>query len=145
MIFNGRPSMSDAEVHVTVEEVMSRPVATVEAETPVTEAAGRLYEEGIGSLIVEADGEPAGIVTETDVVGLVAREESTSVPVGEVASGSLTTIEGTARIEEAAERMRRGKIKKLPVTDDGAVVGMVTTTDVSNYFPSYHPREDGWT
>ena len=38
----------------------------------------------------------------------------------------------------------RGIIEKLPVTDDGTVVGMVTTTDVSNYFPSYHPREDGW-
>jgi len=121
---NARPRMSEPEVHVTVEEVMSRPVATVDAETPVTGAARRLYDEGIGSLIVEADGEPAGIVTETDVVGLVAREESASVPVGEIASGSLTTIEGTARIEEAAERMRRGNIKKLPVTDDGTVVGV---------------------
>ena len=137
--------MSDTEVHVTVEEVMSRPVATVDAGTPVSEAAGRLYGEGIGSLIVEDDGEPVGIVTETDVVGLVAREEPLSAPVGEVASGSLTTVERTARIEAAAERMRRRNIKKLPVTDDGAVVGMVTTTDVSNYFPSYHPREDGWT
>jgi CBS domain-containing protein len=136
--------MSDAEVHVTVEEVMSRPVTTVDAGEPVSAAARRLYDEGIGSLIVEDGDEPVGIVTETDVVGLVAREESLSVPVGEVASGPLTTIERTARIEEAAERMRRGNIKKLPVTDDGRVVGMVTTTDVSNYFPSYHPRDDGW-
>jgi signal-transduction protein with cAMP-binding, CBS, and nucleotidyltransferase domain len=136
--------MSDTELHVSVAEIMSTPVETIDRDRPVSAAARSLYDDRIGSLMVEADGEIAGIVTETDVVGVVARGEPHSTPVSEVASESLVTIERTARVEEAAERMARHGIKKLPVTDEGTVVGIVTTTDVSNYFPSYHPREGSW-
>lgn len=136
--------MSDTELHVTVEEIMSQPVATIDADRPVSAAARELYDERIGSLLVESDDGIVGIVTETDVVGLVARDGSNGTPVGEITSESLVSVERTVRIEEAAERMRQHGIKKLPVTDEGTVVGMVTTTDVSNYFPSYHPRDDSW-
>jgi CBS domain-containing protein len=136
--------MSATDVHVTVEEIMSSPVETIGADSPVSEAARLLYENRIGSLLVEESGETVGIVTETDVVGLVARGDPEETPVGEIASEALITVERDARIEAAAERMGRHSVKKLPVTDEGAIVGVVTTTDVSNYFPSYHPREESW-
>lgn len=136
--------MSDTQVHVTVEEIMSQPVATVEADAAVRSGAGHLFENRIGSLLVEREGEVVGIVTETDVVGLVASDGDNSTPVADIASMSLVTVERDARVEAAAELMERHAIKKLPVTDDGEIVGIVTTTDVSNYFPSYHPRDDSW-
>lgn len=137
-------AMSDAELYVTVEEIMTEPVETVERDSPVSAAARTLYDDRIGSLLVESDGSIVGIVTETDVVGVVARGGSGATPVGEIMSEELITIDRSARIEEAAERMARHGIKKLPVTADGEVSGIVTTTDVSNYFPSYLPREDAW-
>lgn len=138
--------MTDTSLDATVEEVMTRPVARIDADEAVSVAARRLFDDRIGSLLVEENDEVVGIVTETDVVGLVGRDDPRSTPVGEVASRSLVTIERSARLEEAAERMKRHTIKKLPVTDDdGTVVGVVTTTDISNYFPSYHPREGSWT
>jgi CBS domain-containing protein len=136
--------MSHATVNATAEDVMTRPVARIEADEPVSAAAKRLYDDRIGSLLVESGGEVVGIVTETDVVGLVARDGSGGTPVGDIATESLVTVDREARIEKAAELMARNTIKKLPVTDDGEIVGMLTTTDISNYFPSYHPRDESW-
>ncbi len=137
--------MSDAEVSATVTDVMTRPVTTISADQTVAEAADSLFRDRIGSLLVEAEDEIVGIVTETDVVGLVADGKDPSTSVSEVASTSLITVESSARIEEAAEKMKRHTIKKLPVTDEsGEIVGIVTTTDISNYFPSYHPRDQSW-
>jgi len=136
--------MSDADVSATVEDVMTRPVARIDAGEPAAAAAERLYDNRIGSVIVEEDGEAVGIVTETDLVGVLARDDPRTTPVGEIASEPLVTVGRSTRIAAAAERMRRRTIKKLPVTDDGEVVGIVTTTDISNYFPSYHPREEPW-
>lgn len=124
---------------------MTQPIARIDADEPVAAAAERLYEDRIGSIIVTDDDGPYGIVTETDIVGLVAHDDPRTTPVGRIASEPLITVERSTRIEEAAKRMQSHTIKKLPVTDDGEIVGIVTTTDISNYFPTYHPREGSWT
>ncbi|WP_152041640.1 CBS domain-containing protein [Salinigranum salinum] len=48
-------SMSDAALHVTVEEIMTEPVETVERDSPVSAAARTLCDDRIGSLLVESD------------------------------------------------------------------------------------------
>jgi CBS domain-containing protein len=134
--------MADSEDTVTVEQVMTTTVETVDAGASITDAADRLYDRRIGSLIVEEGGEAVGIVTETDIVEQVAagNEDAT---VGEVASSPLITADPDEPIGDAAERMKRHTIKKLPVTDDADdLVGIVTTTDISNYFPSHQFRSE---
>jgi CBS domain-containing protein len=133
--------MAGSEDTVTVEQVMTNTVETIDAESRVTEAAERLYDYRIGSLIVEEDGESVGIVTETDIVKQVAAgDEDTTV--GEIASSPLITADLDEPVADAAERMKRHTIKKLPVTDDETVVGIVTTTDISNHFPSHQFRSE---
>jgi acetoin utilization protein AcuB len=64
-------------------------------------------------------------------------------PVGEIASNPLITAEPDDPVAEAAERMKRRTIKKLPVTgEDDEVIGIVTTTDISNHFPSHQFRSE---
>lgn len=48
---------------------------------------------------------------------------------------TLVTIAPDADIETAVEQLRTNNIKKLPVVEDGALVGIVTTTDLSDYIP----------
>jgi len=124
-----------SEKETPVEEIMSAPVATVSGETTVTAAARKLREENVGSLIV---GEEIieGIVTETDVVDAVTEESDLSATaVEEIMSDPVVTIRPHEPVHVAGERMGHNAVKKLPVTDDGEPVGIVTTTDLAHFFP----------
>ena len=119
-----------------VSEVMQTPVRTISPESPVVEAATRLRDEGIGSLVVEHDGESVGIITESDIVAVTAAEGDTrKLSVGDVMATALVTIGPDADLTDAVERLRTHGIKKLPVVEDGELAGIVTTTDISRYVP----------
>lgn len=115
---------------------MRTPVETIGPDATVVEAARRLRDEGIGSLVVESDGDCVGIITESDVVAVTAEEGDTAaLTVGDVMAEALVTVAPDADLETAVERLRTHNIKKLPVIEDGSLVGIVTTTDLSNYIP----------
>ena len=121
---------------IAVREVMHSPVETITPVDSAHTAAARLSENGIGSLVVCRNGEPVGIVTEADVTGLVsAGRDPTETTAEEFMGSPLITIDAADPIEVAAQTMRENRIKRLPVVDDGTVVGIVTTTDLSNYLP----------
>lgn len=120
-----------------VESVMTAPVATIGAETTIAEAARRLNEAGIGSLVVGED-RIQGILTEGDVVASVANErDPTATTVGDLMSEPVVTIRPHESIQVAGERMGANGVKKLPVTEGGQAVGIVTTTDLALHLPDY--------
>jgi CBS domain-containing protein/acyl dehydratase len=121
---------------ITVEEVMTTPVRTVRPDESAHAAATRLHDHDIGSLVVCDNGEPVGIVTDADMTGLIADgQDADATPVSEFMSSPLVSVPADSPVEDAAARMREHTIKRLPVVDDGELVGVVTTTDLSNYIP----------
>jgi len=123
-------------VPLPVREIMRTPVETIAPDAPVIEAAQRLRDEDIGSLVVEDDGDCVGIITESDIVAVTAAEGDTrALSVGDVMAETLVTITPDVDIETAVDRLRTNNIKKLPVVEDGSLVGIVTTTDLSDYIP----------
>ena len=125
--------MTDTETEVG--ELMTEPVETVDADATVVETARILSERGIGSLIVGADP-IKGIVTEGDIVRNVAEEGDLSeTTVTDIMSDPVVTIRPHESVRTAGERMGHNGVKKLPVTEDGSAVGIVTTTDLAHYLP----------
>jgi CBS domain-containing protein len=113
----------------TVREVMTESVRTVDGDLSVREVAATLSAEDIGSVIVA--GDPPSIVTKTDVVDGVGRGlDPDTTAVAELASEPLVTVDGDADLRDAVERMEQDGLRRLPVTTDGDVVGIVTTTDL---------------
>ncbi|MFB6117480.1 rubrerythrin-like domain-containing protein [Halosegnis sp.] len=111
------------------QSVMTGDVHTVAPSCPAAEAAGRLLDAGIGSVIVEDD--PHGVVTKTDLVaGLHDGINPETTPVVELMTPDPTTVSPDAPLREAVARMDEAGVKRLPVTDDGDVVGIVTTSDL---------------
>lgn len=123
-------------VPLPVREIMQSPVQSITPEASVVEAAERLRDAGIGSLVVLHGDGPVGIITESDVVAVAAaRGDIDALTVDDVMSEDLVTIDPESTIEAAVERLRTHNVKKLPVLDGGELVGIVTTTDVSDYVP----------
>jgi CBS domain-containing protein len=118
-----------------VSGIMTSPVLTVDGEMTVVEAARTLREKHVGSLVV---GEEIvdGIVTEADVVAAVGEEvDLESTTVAEIMSDPVVTIRPDESVRVAGERMGHNGVKKLPVTEEGEPVGIVTTTDLAHFVP----------
>jgi CBS domain-containing protein len=131
-----------------VSEIMSSPVKTVATDTPIDEVARVFAEEGVGSLIVGEDP-VEGIITEYDVVKSVGEgKDPRETTVADLMSDPVVTIRPHETVEEAGDRMGQNGVKKLPVTEGGKPVGIVTTTDLAHFLPHHRiemaaqPEED---
>lgn len=115
-----------------VRDVMSKNVKTVRPNSTINEVVRKMNKFEIGSIIV-ADGEkPVGIITERDILRRVLEVTiaSEAMKAKEIMSSPILTIESQATTEEAATLMNSKRIKKIPVLEDGKLVGIVTSTDI---------------
>lgn len=123
---------------LSVGDVMVTDVVTVEPDVNVRRAVRAMNDFEIGCLVVVEAGRVVGILTERDVLKRVVDEgrkpEETSVR--EVMSKPPITISPDADLETAIELMFKHKIKKLPVVENGKLVGLVTFTDLVRAQPA---------
>lgn len=119
---------------VSVDSLMSDDLVTATADTAMDDAAEHLLEHGISSLVVvDSDGRLEGILTSTDFLELATGERS---PDGETVEQYMTTdvlaVDTDGTLQEAAAKMMSHDVQHLPVEDeDGTVVGMFSTTDLT--------------
>jgi CBS domain-containing protein len=117
---------------IYVKDVMARHVRTVGEESTISEAAKVMAKWKIGALVIVKGEKPTGILTEGDVSRLVAKgldPQTTSVTIGRK---KLVTVTPDERIEVAAKIMGDAGVKKLPVLEEGKLVGILTQTDIVN-------------
>ena len=108
-------------------------VATIGSSATLAEAAQVLSVRKIGALVVSDDGATiAGIVSERDIVGQLAEQGATALDtqVHVAMTSEVHTCGCDDHIEDLMRRMTDHRIRHLPVTDDGALVGVVSIGDV---------------
>ncbi|MXR50010.1 CBS domain-containing protein [Halovenus sp. WSH3] len=117
---------------------MTESVYTVGPEATACAVAKLFARRDVGSaLVVDQDsGETLGIVTESDIMRQVASGADTgAVRVETFLSRSLVSVSSSEEIHTAAALMRERSLQRLPVVDDGETVGMLTTSDLTDYLP----------
>jgi CBS domain-containing protein len=116
-----------------------RTIVSIDSKARVKEAARLMIEKGIGSLIANRDGLPFGIVTERDLMEKIAAEgvDPTKMTVSEVMTAPLTTVDAGSSIVDAARRMVEKRVKRLVVTDQDKIVGIVTQTDLVSHMTDF--------
>ncbi len=114
-----------------VDYFMTEGVITADEETSVESVARIMGEKSIGSVIITSEGEPVGIFTERDLLTkFLARGRSLKVEVGEVCSSPLVTAPIGISVHDAAEVMATNHVRRLPITKDGKLVGILTARDL---------------
>jgi len=123
---------------ITVRQIM-RTIVSIDSKAKVKDAARLMVEKGIGSLIANRDGLPFGIVTERDLMEKIAAEgvDPTKMTVSEVMTAPLTTVDAGSSIVDAARRMVEKRVKRLVVTDQEKIVGIVTQTDLVSHMTDF--------
>jgi len=120
-----------------VKDVMTRALISVDASTTIYQISKMMEQGGMGSILVKKDGVPSGIITDRDfAIKIAAHEISMDTPAEKIASYPLQTIKSDDSILDAANLMSSKKIRKLVVTENGKVVGIITSTDLVNQLAS---------
>jgi CBS domain-containing protein len=141
-------------VHHRVQDVMTRDVACAHGDTPYKELVRLLAGRRVSALpVVDDRGRVLGIVSEAD---LLPRPEQSARPVARLLSARrrrreraraeatvaaelmtrpAVTVDPLAAVTEAARRMHRAGVKRLPVVDVvGRLVGFVSRVDLLSSF-----------
>ena len=115
-----------------LKDIMVKNAVTVEPDQSVREAAKRMNLYEIGCLIVVGKDGVCGIVTERDILIKVveASKNAEKTKVKEIMSTKLVMGTPDMDVVDAARLMLKKRIKKLPVTTNGKLAGLVTFTDI---------------
>lgn len=122
--------------HTAVKKLMTEDLATESPQTSISAATETLLGQEAGSLVILENGNQiSGIITCTDLAGLVAKERtSTEETVKDYMSTDVITISPEESIQDAAVKMITKGIQHLPVTNsEDEVIGMLSTTDLTNH------------
>lgn len=128
---------------ITVEEIMSAPVVTLKTTNTVLDAAVKMDNYGIsGIVIIDSSKRPVGMVTERDIITRVVtkRLDPSKVTLAEVMSTPLHTIDVNKSVMKALDSMRLRKIRRLGVTRDGELVGILTERDILTAVPAIYEK-----
>lgn len=118
-----------------VEHLMSTDLVTIAPGAAAADAASRMLETGVNSLlVVDGDGRLTGLITATDFVSLVRQNDpEDETPVEAFMTTDVVTVSPDDAVEELAAPTDRGHTH-LPVVDaDGELVGMVSATDLTTH------------
>jgi CBS domain-containing protein len=106
---------------------------SIGASASVVEAARLMREQHIGSLPVTEDERLVGMITDRDITTRVVAESAVpaTTSVGDVHSRDLISVEPNNDLEEALQLMARHRVRRLPVVENGRLVGMVAQADIA--------------
>jgi CBS domain-containing protein len=117
----------------SVRDTMTENPRWIDASASVVEAAQLMREEHIGSLPITDDEQLVGMITDRDITMRVVAEtaDRMNTSVGDVSSRDLITVEPDRDLDEALQLMARHQVRRLPVVENGRLVGIVAQADIA--------------
>lgn len=117
-------------------DIMTRNVHTIHPGASAQEAARLLSQERIsGAPVVDPDGKIIGIITEADIISKVDRE---GLYVADIMSHNVIAVDQETPVGEIAALLTERKIKRVPVVENGKLVGIVSRADIVNAVAQGH-------
>jgi CBS domain-containing protein len=122
-------------------DIMTRNVVAVAPHDTVWCAVNRMAEHGVACVVVTDGGQVAGILTERDVLKGIAQRDGDfrRVTVSQRMTAPVAAIPADFSIIEAGRIMEARQIRRLPVVEQGQLVGIVTQTDITRGMISLSP------
>ena len=124
-------------------DVMTRDILTLSPKATVEEAIRQLLDHSYsGAPVVNEDGVLVGIVSEFQLLEVIYDPETTKLPVEEVMTRSVLSVDEGALLSDVANLFIMHRIRRVPVLQDGQLVGLITRRDVLRYIIESRPQVD---
>ena len=118
---------------ILIKDIMSKSLISVNPATTSLQVAKMMEQAGIGAVLVRDNEINVGIVTDRDFATKIAANNlPLDTPVEKIMSSPLITINQNESISTAAKMMTDKKIRKLAVSENEIIVGLITSTDLVN-------------
>jgi CBS domain-containing protein len=116
-----------------VRDVMTERPRAVTPQTPLSEVAEVMEAEDVGAVPVVDGDRLVGIVTDRDIVvrAVAKGKDPQGMPAGEVSSRELVTVDPEDDLSEALKLMAQYQVRRLAVTTDERLVGVISQADVT--------------
>jgi CBS domain-containing protein len=115
-----------------ISEIMTQGVVTADTGDTLRTVGELMRDRNVGSVVICEGGRPVGVITDRDLaLVVVADNVGPDTHAGEHASRPLVTGEVEMHIEEAVALMIQHGVRRLPLTDGGGLVGIVTIDDLA--------------
>jgi len=116
-----------------VRDAMTEDPRSIGASEPVVDAARLMREQRVGSLPVTDNEKLVGMITDRDITTRVVAEaaDPKMISVGDVYSRDLISVEPDQDLDEALRLMARHQVRRLPVIENGSLVGIVAQADIA--------------
>jgi CBS domain-containing protein len=117
----------------SVRDTMTENPRSIGAGASVVEAAQLMREAHVGSLPITDGDQLVGMLTDRDITMRVVAEaaDRMGASVGDVSSRDLITVEPDRDLDEALQLMARHQVRRLPVVENGRLVGIVAQADIA--------------
>ncbi|WP_419960068.1 CBS domain-containing protein [Psychrobacillus sp. BM2] len=123
---------------MNIKDVMSKEVVTCNPQDYVSEVAEQMRTLDIGCLPVVSNKKLVGMITDRDIVTRSVAKDMKS-KVEDVMTKSVISVSPEDSTSDASIVMARNQVRRLPVLDDGKLVGFVSLADLA--FPFPHVQE----
>ena len=134
MMSDTMPSFPSPTKDILVKDIMTKSVISIDSAITAYDAAKKMEDAEIGSIVVIENSLPVGIITDRDfAIKITAHAYPIDTPIRRVMSTPLVSIDPDSELSTAADLMSSRKIRKLLVIDDDKVVGIITATDLVNH------------
>ncbi len=116
---------------LTAQQIMTTGVVTIQPESTIEEAIELLLQKRVSGLpVVDAEGSLVGMITEYALLALVYDKNVLRDLVGQFMTRQLLSVEFDTPITEIANQFILHRVRRLPVTRNGRLVGLVSRSDV---------------
>ena len=116
--------------HTFAKDVMKTDIIELDGSVSIQDAASKMTNAKVGSVIVTSEGKHVGILTEKDFISIAAEGRPLFTAISEVMSSPIISIDSEETVWEAAELMKEKNIHKIPVQENDKIVGILTATDL---------------
>ena len=118
---------------ILVKDIMNKALISVNPMTTSFQVAKMMKHGGIGAIIVKENKISTGIITDRDFATKIsANNLPLDTPVEKVMSFPIITVNHTDSISSVAKIMSNKKVRKLAVSENGKIIGIITSTDLVN-------------
>ena len=126
-----------------VSDIMTRDPITTKPNSNLLDCAKKMVQKKVGSLLLVEKKRLVGFISHRDVLWALikkSKQDLSKIRAIDISPKKIAKISPTRTIEEAINKMKKLKFKKLPVIHEDKLVGLITVRDILNFNPEFYPE-----
>ena len=117
-----------------VKDIMTDCVVTISPEATIDDAVSLLVDRRVSGLpVVDADRRLLGVISEIDIIDLVYKADIEASRVRDHMTREVRTLDADASLDEAASMFCAQAIRRIPVVQDGRLIGILSRRDLIRF------------